>query len=121
MPRDSLILKPSKHVSNGSSTTHEFKRTLCEIKQIQQNPRPWNISWRSCTREGPHGEVVSNPSTRRISGLVQVYGTNALQVSDKRGKLHNIHITDVRKINMTEKLQHSYKKLTTTKVEPPNI
>ena len=33
-----------------------------------------------------------------------MYGTNALQVSDKRGKLHNVHITDVRKINMTEKI-----------------
>ena len=31
-------------------------------------------------------------------------GTNALQVSDKRGKLHNVHITDIRKINMTEKI-----------------
>ena len=33
-----------------------------------------------------------------------MHGTNALQVSDKRGKLHNVHITDVRKINMTEKI-----------------
>ena len=36
--------------------------------------------------------------------VVQIYGTNALQVSDKRGKLHNIHITDVKRINMTEKV-----------------
>ena len=36
--------------------------------------------------------------------VVQIYGTNALQVSDKRGKLHNVHITDVRHINMTEKV-----------------
>ena len=36
--------------------------------------------------------------------VVQIYGTNALQVSDKRGKLHNVHITDVRCINMTEKV-----------------
>ena len=36
--------------------------------------------------------------------VVQIYGTNALQVSDKRGKLHNVHITDVRRINMTEKV-----------------
>ena len=43
-----------------------------------------------------------------------LYGTNTLQVSDKRGKLHNVHITDVRKINMTEKiaaqLQEAYNK-----------
>ena len=36
--------------------------------------------------------------------VVQIYGTSALQVSDKRGKLHNVHITDVRSINMTEKV-----------------
>ena len=36
--------------------------------------------------------------------VVQIYGTNALQVSDKRGKLHNVHITDVKRINMTEKV-----------------
>ena len=36
--------------------------------------------------------------------LVQIYGTNTLQVSDKRGKLHNVHITDVKGINMTEKV-----------------
>ena len=36
--------------------------------------------------------------------IVQIYGTNALQVSDKRGILHNVHITDVKKVTMTEKV-----------------
>ena len=36
--------------------------------------------------------------------VVKIYGTNALQVLDKRAKLHNVHITDVRRINMTEKV-----------------
>ena len=36
--------------------------------------------------------------------VVQIYVTNALQVSDKRGILHNFHITDVKRINMTEKI-----------------
>ena len=36
--------------------------------------------------------------------VVQIYGTNTLQVSGKRGKLHNVHITDVRCINMAEKV-----------------
>ena len=44
------------------------------------------------------------PKYKEDFWVVQVYGTNALQVSDKRGKLHNVHITDVRKINMTEKI-----------------
>ena len=52
--------------------------------------------------------------------VVQIYGTNALQVSDKRGKLHNVHITDVKHINMTEKSQPNSNKYT-TKVEKPKI
>ena len=43
--------------------------------------------------------------------VVQIYGTNALQVSDKRGRLHNVHITDVRKINMTEKVATQLKEV----------
>ena len=37
--------------------------------------------------------------------VVQIYGTNALEVFDKRGKLHNVHITDVKRVNMTEKVE----------------
>ena len=44
------------------------------------------------------------PKYKEDFRVVQIYGTNALQVSDKQGKLHNVHITDVRKINMTEKV-----------------
>ena len=58
--------------------------------------------------------------------VVQIYGTNALQVSDKRGKLHNVHITDVRRINMTEKvatqLEQIYNKGRTAKnLIPPGL
>ena len=49
------------------------------------------------------------PKYKEDFRVVQVYGTNALQVSDKRGKLHNVHITDVRKINMTEKIASQLK------------
>ena len=41
--------------------------------------------------------------------VVQIYGTNALQVSDKRGILHNVHITDVKRINITEKVTNQLK------------
>ena len=44
------------------------------------------------------------PKYKEDYRVVQIYGTNALQVLDKRGKLHNFHITDVRCINMTEKV-----------------
>ena len=44
------------------------------------------------------------PKYKEDYRVVQIYGSNALQVSDQRGKLHNVHIMDVRCINMTEKV-----------------
>ena len=51
-----------------------------------------------------HTAKSFEPKYKEDLRVVQVYGTNALQVSDKRGKPHNVHITDIRKINMTEKI-----------------
>ena len=69
-----------------------------------------------------HTAKSFEPRYKEDYHVVQIYGTNALQVSDKRGKLHNVHITDVRRINMTEKVttQHNLNKYT-TKVEQPKI
>ena len=50
-----------------------------------------------------HTAKSFEPKYKEDYCVVQIYGTNALQVSDKRGKLHNVHITDVKHINMTEK------------------
>ena len=51
------------------------------------------------------------PKYKEDLWVVQIYGTNALQVSDKRGRLHNVHITAVRKINMTEKVATQLKEV----------
>ena len=51
------------------------------------------------------------PKYKEDFRVVQIYGTNALQVSNKRGKLHNVHITNVRKINMTEKVTTQLKEV----------
>ena len=51
-----------------------------------------------------HTAKSFEPRYKEDYRVVQIYGTNALQVSDKRGKLHNVHITDVKRINMTEKV-----------------
>ena len=56
-----------------------------------------------------HTAKSFGPKYKEDFQVVQIYGTNALQVSDKRGKLHNVHITDVRKINMTEKGHYTTK------------
>ena len=50
------------------------------------------------------------PKYKEDFRVVQIYGTNA-KVSDKRGRLHNVHITDVRKINMTEKVAKQLKEV----------
>ena len=51
-----------------------------------------------------HTAKSFEPKYKEDYRVIQIYGTNALQVSDKRGKLHNVHITDVRRIVMTEKV-----------------
>ena len=51
-----------------------------------------------------HTAKSFEPKYKEDYRVVQIYGTNALQVTDKRGRLHNIHITDVKRINMTEKV-----------------
>ena len=51
-----------------------------------------------------HTAKSFEPKYKEDFRVVQVYGTNALQVLDKRGRLHNVHITDIKKINMTEKI-----------------
>ena len=45
-----------------------------------------------------HTAKSFEPKYKEDFRVVQVYGTNALQVSDKRGKLHNVHITDIKKL-----------------------
>ena len=51
-----------------------------------------------------HTAKSFEPKHKEDYHVVHIYGTNALQVLDKRGILHNVHITDVRHINMTEKV-----------------
>ena len=73
-----------------------------------------------------HTAKSFEPKNKEDYRVVQIYGTNALQVSDKRGKLHNVHITDVRRINMTEKvatqLEQMYNKGRTAKnLIPPGL
>ena len=52
-----------------------------------------------------HTAKSFEPKYKEDYRVLQIYGTNALQVSDKRGKLHNIHITEIKCINMTEKVE----------------
>ena len=58
-----------------------------------------------------HTAKSFEPKYKEDYHVVQIYGTNALQVSEKRGKLHNVHITDVKRVNMTEKVATQLKEI----------
>ena len=45
-----------------------------------------------------HTAKSFEPKYKEDFRVVQVYRMNALQVSDKRGRLHNVHITDIKKL-----------------------
>ena len=75
---------------------------------MQQDPRP-RILVGDLVLVKDHTAKSFEPKYKEDFRVVQVYGTNALQVSDKRGKLHNVHITDIKKINMTEKIASQLK------------
>ena len=68
-----------------------------------------------------HTTKLFEPKYKEDCRVIQIYGTNALQVSDKRGKLHNVHITDVRRINMTEKVTAQLKQVYSTGRKAKNL
>ena len=82
-----------------------YNSRQCYIKDNKYNKVPdHGILVADLVLMKDHTAKSFEPRYKEDYCVVQVYGTNALQVSDKRGKLHNVHITDVRHINMTEKV-----------------
>ena len=68
-----------------------------------------------------HTAKSFEPKYKEDYCVVQIYGTNVLQVSDKRGKLHNVYITEVRRINMTEKVTTQLKQVYRTSRTAKNL
>ena len=68
-----------------------------------------------------HTTKSFEPKYKEDYRIVQIYGTNALQVSDKRGKLQNVHIMDVKHINMTEKVTTQLKQVYSTGRKAKNL
>ena len=58
-----------------------------------------------------HTAKSFEPKYKEDNCVVQIYGTNALQVLDKRGRLHNVHITDVKRVTMMEKVATQMKEI----------
>ena len=116
----SLILNaPRRYLCNDSGLPdlEALKNMYQMVAQQLYNSRQRYIKDNKYNKVPDHGILVGDlvlvkdhmaksfePRYKEDYRVVQIYGTNALQVSDKRGKLHNVHITDVKRINMTEKV-----------------
>ena len=104
-----------------------YNSRQCYIKDNKYNKVPnHGIQVGNLVLVKDHTAKSFEPRYKEDYRVVQVYGTNALQVSDKRGNLHNVHITDVRCINMTKKvttqLEQMYNKGRTAKnLIPPGL
>ena len=82
-----------------------YNSRQCYIKDNKYNKVPdHGILVGDLVLAKDHTAKSFEPKYKEDYHVVQIYGTNALQVSDKRGKLHNVHITDVKRVNMTEKV-----------------
>ena len=82
-----------------------YNSRQCYIKDNQYNKVPdHGVLVGDLVLMRDHTAKSFEPKYKEDYRVVQIYGKNALQVSDKRGKLHNVHITDVKRVNMTEKV-----------------
>ena len=115
----SILNAPRKYLCDnaGLPDLEALKNIYQMVAQQLYNSRQCYIKDNKYNKVPDHGILVGDlvlvkdhtaksfePKYKEDYHVVQIYGTNALQVSDKRGKLHNVHITDVKCINMTEKV-----------------
>ena len=137
----SILNAPRRYLcdNSGLPDLEALKNMYQMVAQQLYNSRQCYIKDNKYNKVPDHGILIGDlvlmkdhtaksfePKYKEDYRVVQIYGTNALQVSDKRGKLHNVHITDVRCINMTEKvatqLEEMYNKGRTAKnLIPPGL
>ena len=122
----SILNAPRRYLcdDSGLPDLEALKNMYQMVAQQLYNSRQCYIKDNKYNKVPDHGILVGDlvlvkdhtaksfePKYKEDYRVVQIYGTNALQVSDKRGKLHNVHITDVRRINMTEKVATQLKQI----------
>ena len=115
----SILNAPRRYLcdDSGLPDLEALKNMYQMVAQQLYNSRQCYIKDNKYNKVPDHGILVGDlvlvkdhtaksfePKYKEDYRVVQIYGTNTLQVSDKRGKLHNVHITDVRHINMTKKV-----------------
>ena len=115
----SILNAPRRYLcdDSGLPDLEALKNMYQMVAQQLYNSRQHYIKENKYNKVPNHGILVGDlvlmkdhtaksfePKYKEDYHVVQIYGTNGLQVSHKRGKLHNVYITDIRRINMTEKV-----------------
>ena len=89
-----------------------YNSRQCYIKENKYNKVPdHGILVGDLVLMKDHTAKSFEPKYKEAYHIVQIYGTNALQVSNRRGRLHNVHITDIKCINMTEKVTNQLEQI----------
>ena len=122
----SILNAPRRYLCDdaGLPDLEALKNMYQMVAQQLYNSRQCYIKDNKYNKVPDHGILVGDlvllkdhtaksfePMYKEDYRVVQIYGTNALQVSDKRGKLHNVHITDVKHINMTAKVANQLEQI----------
>ena len=126
----SILNAPRRYLcdDSGLPDLEALKNMYQMVAQQLYNSRQRYTKDNKYNKVPDHGILVGTaksfePKYKEDYRVVQIYGTNTLQVSDKRGKLRNVHITDVKRINMTEnvatQLEQVYNKGRTAKILIP--
>ena len=132
----SMLNAPRRYLcdDSGLPDLEALKNMYQMVAQQLYNSRQRYIKDNKYNKVPDHGILVGNlvlvkdhtaksfePKYKEDYHVVQIYGTNTLQVSDKRGKLHNVHITDVKRINMTEKVATQLQQVYSTGRKAKNL
>ena len=132
----SILNAPRRYLcdDSGLPDLETLKNMYQMVAQQLYNSRQCYIKDNKYNKVPDHGILVGDlvlvkdhtaksfePKYKEDYRVVQIYGTNTLQVLDKRGKLHNVHITDVRHINMTEKVATQLEQIYNTGRKAKNL
>ena len=122
----SILNAPRRYLGDetGLPDLEALKNMYQMVAQQLYNSRQHYVKANKYNKIPDHGILVGDlvlmkdhtaksfePKYKEDYPVVQIYGTNALQVLDKRGKLHNVHITDVKRVTMMEKLATQMKEI----------
>ena len=128
----SILKAPRRYLcdDSGLPDLEALKNKYQMVAQQLYNSRQHYIKDNKYNKVADHGILVGDlvlvkdhtaksfePKYKEDYRVVQIYGTNALQVSDKRGKLHNVHINMTKKV--ANPLEQIYNKGRTAKNHIP--